>query len=108
GTGRAVDRSKVVASVLTLMRADAERRGVQLEFAPPSGPCLVEGGEEAANDIVSNLVVNAIEAGAPESADPSPRDDTAHRDGTAHRDDTPRWQHPERKVTVSINGDESG
>jgi len=93
---RAVDLSKVVSSVLTLMRADAERRGVQLEFAPPSGPCLVKGGEEAANDIVSNLVVNAIEAGAPESADPS------------HRDDTARWQHPARKVTVTITGDDSG
>jgi signal transduction histidine kinase len=101
-TDRAVDLSKVVASVLTLMRADAERRGVHLEFAPPSVPCLVKGGEEAANDIISNLVVNAIEAGAPEGAGPSHRNDTAHRGDTAHQD------HPEAKITVSINGDDSG
>ena len=89
-TDRAVDLSRVVSGVVAVMRAEAERRHVGLEFIPPSGSCLVEGGEEAATDIVSNLVVNAIEAGAPEGTDPS------------------HQEHPEPKVTVSINGDDSG
>src|SRR5207249_11662103 len=89
-TDRAVDLSRVVSGVVAVMRAEAERRHVGLEFIPPSGSCLVEGGEEAATDIVSNLVVNAIEAGAPEGTDPS------------------HQEHPEPKVTVSINGHDSG
>jgi signal transduction histidine kinase len=61
-TDRAVDLAGVVGRVLTLARAEAERRQVRLEFDAPAGPCVVEGGEEAASDIVSNLVVNALEA----------------------------------------------
>jgi signal transduction histidine kinase len=61
-TDRAVDLAGVVGRVLTLTRAEAERRQVRLEFDAPAGPCVVEGGEEAASDIVSNLVVNALEA----------------------------------------------
>jgi signal transduction histidine kinase len=86
-TDQAVDLSKVVSGVLELMRAGAERRGVRLEFTPPAGPCLVEGGAEAASDIVSNLVVNALEAGAPEGADPD---------------------RPQQNVTVSIHPNASG
>ena len=83
-TDRPVDLSRVVTSVVALMRAEAERRRVNLEAAPAGGACLVEGGEEAASDIVSNLVVNALEAGAPQHADSS---------GGNHR---------RLKVTVSI------
>lgn len=61
-TDRAVDLAGVVGRVLSLTRADAERRKVRLEFDSTPGPCAVEGGEEAAGDIVSNLVVNALEA----------------------------------------------
>jgi len=61
-TDRAVDLAAVVNRVLSLTRAEADRRQVQLEFESPAGPCAVKGGEEAASDIVSNLVVNALEA----------------------------------------------
>lgn len=61
-TERAVDLCGVVGQVLALLRVEAERRQVRLEFESSTGPCAVEGGEEAANDIVSNLVVNALEA----------------------------------------------
>jgi len=63
-TDRAVDLAAVVHNVLALLRAEAGRRHVKLE-AEAGAPCPVEGGEEAANDIVSNLVVNALEASGP-------------------------------------------
>ncbi len=54
----------MVSQILTLTRADAERRQVKLALTS-SSLCLVEGGEEAASDIVSNLVVNALQASPP-------------------------------------------
>ena len=59
---RPADLSAVAGRILTLTRAEAERREVLLEFETTPGACPVEGGEEAASDIVSNLVVNALEA----------------------------------------------
>ncbi len=64
-TDRAADLAAVVGRVLNLARAEAERRKVPLEFDSTTGPCAVAGGEEAAGDIVSNLVVNALEASPP-------------------------------------------
>jgi signal transduction histidine kinase len=61
-TDRAVDLVSVVNGVLSLARAEADRRQVRWEFESPDDPCEVAGGEEAATDIVSNLVVNALEA----------------------------------------------
>ena len=61
-TDRAVDLAAVVNRVLSLARAEADRRQVRWEFESPGDPCEVAGGEEAASDIVSNLVVNALEA----------------------------------------------
>jgi signal transduction histidine kinase len=61
-TDRAVDLGGVVSRVLTLARAEADGRQVRLEFDSAPGACAVEGGEEAAGDIVSNLVVNALQA----------------------------------------------
>lgn len=58
------DLAAVVSRVLALTRAEAERRQVKLE-AESAAPCPIEGGEEAASDIVSNLVVNALEASEP-------------------------------------------
>jgi signal transduction histidine kinase len=63
-TDRPVDLAAVVKSVLTLTKVEAERRQVRLLFES-APPCAVEGGEEAANDIVSNLLVNALEASDP-------------------------------------------
>jgi signal transduction histidine kinase len=61
-TDRAVDLVAVVNRVLSLARAEADRRQVRWEFESPGDSCEVAGGEEAASDIVSNLVVNALEA----------------------------------------------
>src|SRR5208337_2402040 len=44
-----------------ISRLDAGRRHIVLQI-DEVGPCPVEGGEEAASDIVSNLLVNALEA----------------------------------------------
>ncbi len=64
-TDRPADLAAVAGRVIALTRADAERREVRLEFVLGPEPCPVQGGEEAASDIVSNLVVNALQASAP-------------------------------------------
>ena len=64
-TDRPVDLALIVNRVLALTRAEAEMRQVRLEFEPENSLCPVEGGEEAVSDIVSNLVVNALQASAP-------------------------------------------
>jgi signal transduction histidine kinase len=60
-TDRPADLASVVKRVAALSRMEAEQRHIALEV-DDVGPCLVEGGEEAASDIVSNLLVNALEA----------------------------------------------
>ncbi len=60
-TDRPADLVSVVRRVAALSRMEAEQRHVTLEVND-AGPCLIEGGEEAASDIVSNLLVNALEA----------------------------------------------
>jgi len=62
---RPVDLVSITASVLGLTRAEAERRGVKIEFTTTLGSVPVQGGEEVAVDIVSNLIVNALEASLP-------------------------------------------
>jgi two-component system, NtrC family, sensor histidine kinase HydH len=52
-----------VRRVAGILRADAERHQITLKIADGE-PCAVQGGEEAASDIVSNLLVNALEASA--------------------------------------------
>ena len=66
-TDRPADLVSVVRRVAAISRVEAERRHVALEVND-AGPCLVEGGEEAASDIVSNLLVNAMEASGEGSA----------------------------------------
>ena len=60
-TDRPADLVSVVKRVAAISRMDAERRQIAL-VVDDVAPCLVEGGEEAASDIVSNLLVNALEA----------------------------------------------
>ena len=60
--GRRVNAADAARQVATLFRADAERRGVRLELEAPAGDAAVHASEEAPNEILSNLVVNAIEA----------------------------------------------
>ena len=63
-TDRPADLVAVVNGVLTLARPDAERRKVSLELEG-GVECPIAGGAEAVGDIVSNLVVNALEASPP-------------------------------------------
>jgi signal transduction histidine kinase len=66
-TDRPADLVSVVRRVVAISRMEAEQRHVTLEM-DDSRPCPVEGGEEAASDIVSNLLVNALEASGEGSA----------------------------------------
>ncbi len=60
-TDRPADLAVVVARVAAILRVEAERLKVTLEVEAGE-PCSIEGGEEAASDIISNLLVNALEA----------------------------------------------
>jgi signal transduction histidine kinase len=56
------DARVVVEEVAGLLSHEAERRGVQMQVKVSGGNGLVAVSAEAVNDIVSNLVVNALEA----------------------------------------------
>jgi signal transduction histidine kinase len=60
-TDRPADLASVIARVTAILQMEAERLHVKLEVDAEE-PCPIEGGEEAASDIISNLVVNALEA----------------------------------------------
>jgi signal transduction histidine kinase len=63
--GRRGDHCNVVAvatSVVEVLRHQAEPSGIALEFAPANGACEVAANSEAVNDILSNVILNAIEA----------------------------------------------
>jgi signal transduction histidine kinase len=60
--GRRVNAADAARQVAVLFRADAERRRVQLELEAAADDAAVLASEEALNEILSNLVVNAIEA----------------------------------------------
>lgn len=57
-----VDVGAVAEQVISLLRHDAERRRVSLTIHDESGGASIHGSHEALADILSNLVVNAIEA----------------------------------------------
>jgi signal transduction histidine kinase len=57
-----VDVGVVAEQVVSLLRHDAERCRVQLTLSDDSRGALARGPHEALADILSNLVVNAIEA----------------------------------------------
>jgi len=57
-----VDAAAVIEQVVALLKRDAERRHVTLEFKHPAPPVNALGSEEAVSDVASNLIVNAIEA----------------------------------------------
>ena len=56
------DARVVVEEVAGLLSHEAERRGVQMQTKVSGESALVAASAEAVNDIVSNLVVNALEA----------------------------------------------
>ncbi|HET7840322.1 MAG TPA: ATP-binding protein, partial [Terriglobia bacterium] len=62
---RPADLLAVAGRIINLMRPEADRRGVRVEFISDETSFWVEGGEEAASDVISNLLVNALEASPP-------------------------------------------
>jgi signal transduction histidine kinase len=63
-----VDVGAVAEQVVSLLRHDAERRHVTLTLSDESSGAGVRGPQEALADVLSNLVVNAIEAVADSGA----------------------------------------
>ncbi|MGB9514854.1 MAG: ATP-binding protein, partial [Candidatus Acidiferrum sp.] len=56
------DLTQVAESVTGVFRHDAEKRGVALELKMECRPLEVASSAEVANDILSNLLLNALEA----------------------------------------------
>jgi signal transduction histidine kinase len=56
------DLNRVAENVAEVFRREAEQRGVALELKMERLPLEVAAGAEVANDILSNLLLNAIEA----------------------------------------------
>ncbi|HUA01785.1 MAG TPA: ATP-binding protein [Candidatus Aquilonibacter sp.] len=61
-SGTRAGAAEAAGRVVALFRPDAERRGVRLELETAGGNAAAQASEEALNEILSNLVVNAIEA----------------------------------------------
>jgi signal transduction histidine kinase len=57
-----VNLASLAAQVVALLGHDASRRRVAVSLTLPENETFVLGAEEALNDVISNLVVNAIEA----------------------------------------------
>ena len=66
GQGRPAkcDASEVAREVLGVLRPEAQRKGVALELHPAATALHVAISTEALNDILTNLVVNALDAAA--------------------------------------------
>ncbi|MGA2508730.1 MAG: ATP-binding protein [Candidatus Acidiferrales bacterium] len=60
--GRRVGAVALARQTAALFRHDAERRNVILEFDAPAEDVSVTASEEALSEVLSNLVLNAIEA----------------------------------------------
>jgi signal transduction histidine kinase len=56
------DLAQVTETVANVLRHAADERRVSLQYSNANGEALAAVGEEAANDILSNVVLNAIEA----------------------------------------------
>jgi signal transduction histidine kinase len=56
------DAKAIVEEVASVLRHEAERRGIVLEMEFPDGSLKVAASAEAMSDIASNLLVNALEA----------------------------------------------
>ncbi|HTZ75586.1 MAG TPA: ATP-binding protein [Candidatus Aquilonibacter sp.] len=60
--GQQVEAVRVARDAAELLRREAERRGVRLEFDGPGGEVFVHASEEALNEVLANLLLNAVEA----------------------------------------------
>jgi signal transduction histidine kinase len=62
GAASTCDVVKVAETVASMLRHEAENRGIALEVVIDGQPLEVAASAEVANDILSNLVLNALEA----------------------------------------------
>ncbi|MFZ0410922.1 MAG: ATP-binding protein [Candidatus Acidiferrales bacterium] len=62
--GQRVAAVALARQTAALFGRDAERRGVRMEFSQPAEEIFVVASEEALSEVLSNLIVNAIEAQA--------------------------------------------
>jgi signal transduction histidine kinase len=60
--GERVAAVAVAARTAWLFGRDAERRNVRLEFEKPTHEIMAQASEEALSEVLSNLIVNAMEA----------------------------------------------
>jgi signal transduction histidine kinase len=60
--GERVAAVAVAAQTAWLFGRDAERRNVRLEFEKPTQEIMAQASEEALSEVLSNLIVNAMEA----------------------------------------------
>jgi signal transduction histidine kinase len=60
--GECVAAVAVAAQTAWLFGRDAERRNVRLEFEKPTHEIMAQASEEALSEVLSNLIVNAMEA----------------------------------------------
>ena len=60
--GERVAAVAVAAQTAWLFGRDAERRSVRLEFEKPTHEIIAQASEEALSEVLSNLIVNAMEA----------------------------------------------
>jgi signal transduction histidine kinase len=60
------DAGEVLREVTEVLRPEADRRGVSLDRPSTAEPILAAIGKEALNDILTNLLVNALDAVSPD------------------------------------------
>jgi signal transduction histidine kinase len=60
--GESVAAVAVAAQTAWLFGRDAERRNVRLEFEKPTHEIMAQASQEALSEVLSNLIVNAMEA----------------------------------------------
>jgi signal transduction histidine kinase len=59
---RPVDVVQLTQDVLELVRPSFVHAGVELQFTPPAEPLVLQGDAEALGQLVTNLVLNALDA----------------------------------------------
>ena len=62
GAASTCDAAKIAETVASMLRHEADNRGIALEVVVDNQPLEVAASSEVANDILSNLMLNALEA----------------------------------------------
>jgi len=57
-----VDLTQLIEDVLPLVRPAAQHVGVEVQWAGPDEPCIIQGDADALEQLAINLLLNAIEA----------------------------------------------